>query len=113
MRNLNFENFHDGILTTEGMKMIGDKVAPQLCIETQVGGMNDRPRIYPTDTNLLLRYAIGQDLNGTNAYMLCGGVNPLGFGFRGTYHEWQAPIDSRGRKTSKRFSPPASGLPRD
>jgi beta-galactosidase len=101
MRNLNFENFHDAILMTEGMKMISDKVAPQLCIEMQVGGMNDRPRIYPTDTNLLLRYAIGQDLNGLNAYMFCGGVNPLTFGFRGTYHEWQAPIDSRGRRTSR------------
>jgi beta-galactosidase len=101
MRNLNFENFHDAILMTEGINMIGDKVAPKICIETQVGGMNDRPRIYPNDINLLLRYIIGHGLNGLNAYMFCGGVNVPGFGFRGSYNEWQAPIDSRGKKGSK------------
>ena len=101
MRNLNFENFHDAILMTEGINMISDKVAPKVCMETQVGGMNDRPRIYPSDINLLFRYAIGHGLNGLNAYMFCGGVNPLGFGFRGTYNEWQAPVDSRGRRTSR------------
>ena len=101
MRNLNFENFHDTILMAEGVNMISDKVAPQICAEMQVGGMNDRPRIYPSDVNLLLRCAIGHGLNGLNAYMFCGGVNPLGYGFRGTYHEWQAPITSRGKKTSR------------
>jgi len=101
MRNLNFENFHDAILMTEGLNMIGDDVAPKICIETQVGGMNDRPRVYPNDINLLLRYAIGHGLNGLNAYMFCGGVNPPGLGFRGSYQEWQSPVDSRGRKTSR------------
>ena len=101
MRNLNFENFHDAILMTEGLNMIGDRVAPRICVETQVGGMNDRPRIYPNDINLLLRYSIGHGLNGVNAYMFCGGVNPQGFGFRGSYQEWQAPIDSKGKKTSR------------
>lgn len=101
MRNLNFENFHDVILMTEAKNMISDKVAPRICVETQVGGMNDRPRIYPNDINLLLRHAIGEGLNGLNAYMFFGGVNPLNFGFRGTYHEWQSPVDSRGRKTPR------------
>jgi beta-galactosidase len=101
MRNLNFDNFHDAILMTEAVNVINDKVAPRVCIETQVGGMNDRPRIYPSDINLLLRYAIGHGLNGLNAYMFCGGVNPPALGFRGSYQEWQAPIDSRGRKTPK------------
>lgn len=101
MRNLNFENFHDAILMTEAIKMINDKTAPAVCMEAQVGGMNDRPRIYPSDINLLFRYGMGHGLNGLNAYMFCGGVNPAGFGFRGAYHEWQAPIDSRGRKTSR------------
>ncbi|MBL7070978.1 MAG: beta-galactosidase [Candidatus Omnitrophica bacterium] len=101
MRNLNFENFHDAILMTEGLNMIGDKTAPRVCLEAQVGGMNDRPRIYPNDINLLMRYSIGHGLNGLNAYMFCGGLNPPGLGFRGTYHEWQAPIDSKGKKNSK------------
>lgn len=101
MRNLNYENFHDAILMTEAMNMIGDGAAPTICVETQVGGMNDRPKIYPSDINLLLRYGMGHGLNGLNAYMLCGGTNPQGFGLRGSYHEWQAPIDSHGRKTSR------------
>ncbi|MBN1871409.1 MAG: beta-galactosidase [Candidatus Omnitrophica bacterium] len=101
MRNLNFENFHDSIIMTEGLKMIKDKEAPVFCAEMQVGGMNDRPRIYPNDINLLARYAIGHGINGLNAYMFSGGVNPPGLGFRGSYHEWQAPIDSKGRKSSK------------
>ncbi len=100
-RNLNFENFHDTILMTEGMNMIGDGVAPRMAVETQVGGMNDRPRIYPSDINLLLRCTLGHEINGLNAYMFCGGVNPPGFGFRGTYHEWQAPITSHGKKTPR------------
>jgi beta-galactosidase len=101
MRNLNFDNFHDTILMTEGIKMISDNAAPKICVETQVGGMNDRPRIYPTDINLLTRCAMGHGLNGLNFYMFCGGSNELDFGFRGSYHEWQSPIDSRGRKTSR------------
>ncbi len=101
MRNLNFENFHDVILMIEGVNMISDGVGPNICAETQVGGMNDRPRIYPSDINLLMRTAIGHGQNGLNAYMFCGGVNSLDFGFRGTYHEWQSPITSRGKRTSR------------
>jgi len=101
MRNLNFDNFHDAILMTEGINMISDNVAPRICVETQVGGMNDRPRIYPPDINLLVRYAMGHGLNGLNFYMFAGGANELDFGFRGSYHEWQSPIDSHGRKTPR------------
>ena len=101
MRNLNFDNFHDAILMTEGINMISDTVAPKICVETQVGGMNDRPRIYPPDINLLTRYAMGHGLNGLNFYMFAGGVNELDFGFRGSYHEWQSPIDSHGKKTPR------------
>jgi len=101
IRNLNFDNFHDIILMTEGVKMIGDGVSPRVCVETQVGGMNDRPRIYPSDINLLLRCAVGHGLDGLNSYMFCGGTNPPGFGLRGTYHEWQSPVTSRGKRTSR------------
>src|SRR3989338_725596 len=101
MRNLNFDNFHDAILMTEGINMISDNVAPRICVETQVGGMNDRPRIYTTDINLLLRHAMGHGLGGLNFYMFCGGTNEIDFGFRGTYHEWQSPIDSHGKKTPR------------
>ncbi|MEA3305864.1 MAG: beta-galactosidase, partial [Candidatus Omnitrophota bacterium] len=101
MRNLNFDNFHDTILMGEMINMISDKAAPKICAETQVGGMNDKPRIYPNDIGLLLRHSIGHGLNGFNLYMFCGGVNPRGLGFRGSYHEWQSPIDSHGRKNSK------------
>ena len=101
MRSLNFDNFHDAILMTEGINMISDSVAPKICVETQVGGMNDRPRIYPPDINLLVRYAMGHGLNGLNFYMFCGGSNELDFGFRGSYHEWQSPIDSHGKKTPR------------
>lgn len=99
MRHLNYDNFHDVILMDEVMKMIGDGEAPRICVETQAGGMNDRPRIYPSDVELLLKQSIGHEMNGMNIYMFCGGVNPPGVGFRGSYHEWQSPIDSKGKKS--------------
>jgi len=101
MRNLNFENFHDAIIMTEGIRMVKDRAAPIFCAEVQVGGMNDRPRIYPSDINLLLRYTLGHGITGLNAYMFAGGVNPEGMGFRGSYHEWQSPLDSKGKKTPR------------
>ncbi len=98
MRHLDYDNFHDIILMNEIQRMIQDGTAPRVCIETQAGGMNDRPRIYPSDVELLMKTAIGHEIGGINTYMFCGGVNPPGLGFRGSYHEWQSPIDSHGKK---------------
>lgn len=96
MRRLNFENFHDIGLITEMVKMIASPGIPSICAELQVGVMTDRPRIYSPDVELNLKTSTGHGLSGLNGYLFCGGINPKGIGVRGTYHEWQAPISSKG-----------------
>lgn len=98
MRRLNFENFHDIGLVTETVKMITKPGIPSFCAELQVGIMNDRPRIYPADVELNIKTSTGHGLSGLNGYLFCGGVNPKDIGLRGSYHEWQAPISSKGKE---------------
>lgn len=98
MRRLDFENFHDVVILTEMTKMITTPGIPSLCIELQTGIMNDRPRIYPADVDLNLKTSTAHGLNGLNCYMFCGGKNTKELGFRGSYHEWQAPISSNGEE---------------
>ncbi|MDP3979868.1 MAG: beta-galactosidase [Chlamydiota bacterium] len=96
IRRLDYDNCQDIPFTTEMVRMISDKEVPLVCAEMQTGIMRDYPRLYPTDVELNLKTSMGQGLNGMNCYMLCGGTNPKGLGHFGTYHEWQAPIDSKG-----------------
>jgi beta-galactosidase len=64
--------------------------------EMQAGGNEDRPRTYPADLELLIHTSAGHGINGLNAYMLCGGENPVELGLFGKEHDWQAPIGPDG-----------------
>jgi beta-galactosidase len=96
MRHLDFENFHDIVFTVESLKSITNPGIPANCAELQVGVINDRPRIYPSDVELNLKTAAAAGLNGINGYMTFGGQSPDEIQLRGHYHEWQAAVDSKG-----------------
>lgn len=95
-RHLDYDNFHDIILTTEVINMVSSPDAPTICCELQTGILRGRPKIHPADVELLLRGSISQGLNGINSYLFCGGKNPEGLGVFGSYHDWQAPISPEG-----------------
>jgi len=97
IRRLDYDNCQDIPFTTEMVRMISHKDVPLVCAELQSGIMRDYPRLYPQDVRLNLKTSTASGLNGLNCYMLCGGDNPPGVGHFGPYHEWQAPIDSKGR----------------
>ncbi len=96
VRRCDFENFHDIVAMNEMIKNISDKEAPRICAEMQFGGWQDRPRIYLKDVELPIKLSIMHGLNGINGYVFAGGKNLKGLAFRGTYNEWQAPVDSKG-----------------
>jgi len=98
MRRLDYENFHDISITTEVVKMITSPGVPSICAELQTGIMRDRPRLYAPDVELNLKSCMGHGLNALNCYMFSGGKNEPEFGAFGTYHEWQAPVNSAGQK---------------
>jgi len=97
-RRLDFDNFHDIVLTTDVMKMVSSPDVPTICCELQTGILRDRPRIQPADVELLLKASVSQGLNGVNSYLFCGGTNPEGLGVFGSYHDWQAPISPEGKE---------------
>jgi len=99
-RRCDFENFHDIVIMNEMIKNISDDEAPKICAEMQFGGWQDRPRIYPKDVELPIKLSIAHGLNGINGYVFAGGRNSKGLAFRGTYNEWQAPVDSKGNLKS-------------
>jgi beta-galactosidase len=105
IRRLDYDNCQDIPMTTEVVRMISHREAPLVCAELQTGIMRDYPKLYPQDVELNLKLSTSQGLNGLNCYMLCGGDNPKGLGHFGPYHEWQAPIDSKGN-----FKPHAEPL---
>lgn len=96
MRHLDFENFHDIIYTIESLRSITAPGIPSNCAELQVGVINDRPRIYPSDVELNLKTTAAHGLQGINGYMTFGGVSPDEIQMRGNYHEWQAPVAANG-----------------
>jgi len=98
MRELDWENFHDIAITTEVIKMITSSVAPSICSELQTGILRDRPKIYSQDVELNLKTSTAHGLNGLNCYMFSGGKNRIGGGAFGSYHEWQAPVNSKGQE---------------
>jgi len=97
-RRLDYDNFHDIVLTTEVMKMVSFPDAPTICCELQTGILRGRPKIQPADVELLLKGSISQGLNGVNSYLFCGGTNPEGSGVFGSDHDWQAPISPEGEE---------------
>jgi len=97
-RRLDYDNFHDIILSTEVVKMVSSPDVPAICCELQTGILRGRPRIHPADVDLLLKGSVSQGLNGVNPYLFCGGTNPEGLGVFGTYHDWQAPISPEGEE---------------
>lgn len=97
-RRLDYDNFHDIVLTTEVMKMVSFPDAPTICCELQTGMLRGRPKIHSADVELLLKGSISQGLNGVNSYLFCGGTNPEGLGVFGSYHDWQAPISPEGEE---------------
>jgi beta-galactosidase len=98
LRRVDYENFHDIAITTEVLKMLGGPDVPSMCAELQTGIMRDRPRLYRQDVELNLKTSAAHGLNALNAYMFSGGRNEAGMGAFGTYHEWQAPVASEGRR---------------
>jgi len=97
-RRLDYDNFHDVMLTTEAVKMVSPPNVPAICCELQTGILRGRPRIQPPDVELLLKGSVSYGLNGVNSYLFCGGKNPEGLGVFGSYHDWQAPISSEGKE---------------
>ncbi len=107
VRRCDFENFHDLIIMNEALKTVSSSNSPRICAEAQFGSFQDRPRLYPKDVELSLKLSVADGLNGINGYVFCGGKNLLNMAFRGTYNEWQAPIDSDGN-----FKPHLEGISR-
>jgi len=97
-RRLDYDNFHDIVLTTEAVKMVSSRNVPTICCELQTGILRGRPKINRADVELLLKGSIGQGLGGVNCYLFCGGRNPEGLGVFGSYHDWQAPISTEGKE---------------
>ncbi len=104
MRRLDYENFHDVVITSEVTKLL-DKEAPTICAELQTGIMRDRPRLYPADVELNIKTSVAHGLNGINCYMFSSGENISGFGAFGAYHDWQAPVGLDGKEKKDHFEP--------
>ncbi|MFZ2956472.1 MAG: beta-galactosidase [Candidatus Ozemobacteraceae bacterium] len=96
MRRLDYENFHDILLTTRVIETITGPDLPTVCAELQSGILSDKPRLYPPDVELNLKTTMMSGVSGVNAYMFCGGRNDPGMGQFGSYHEWQAPVATDG-----------------
>lgn len=96
MRQLDFENFHDILITTEIVKMISVEDNPVICCELQTGILKDRPKLYSSDVELNLKTSTSSGINGINCYMFSGGRNLKEIGVFGRYHEWQSPVNSSG-----------------
>jgi len=96
LRKIDYENFHDIFIATELINMI-NRNEKNICAELQTGVMRDRPKIYPEDAEFHLKTALASGLKGVNCYMFAGGENPDNIGMFGRYHEWQTPVDSKGR----------------
>jgi len=98
MRRLDYENFHDILLTSESVKMISATKSPSFCVEMQSGVMFDRPVLYPADVSLNTLTSLASGLNGFNAYMFASGVNTPDMGGLGTQHNWQAAVGLDGKE---------------
>jgi beta-galactosidase len=93
---IGYDNFHDLLLSSALTDAIGKPEQPLFSAEFQSGRLADRPRVYPSDVDLITRLCVASGMNALNYYMYCGGDNVEGIGLFGRRHEWQAPIASNG-----------------
>ncbi|MFN3134612.1 MAG: beta-galactosidase [Candidatus Kryptonium sp.] len=91
-KRIDYDNFHDTIIAIEILKTFSHQNNPVLCMELQSGFIHDRPKIYPSDVELLTNTCIGHGVAGVNFYMFSGGVNYEKIGVYGRWHDWQSPI---------------------
>jgi len=91
-KRIDYDNFHDTVIAIEILKAFSHPGNPTLCMELQAGFIYDRPKIYPSDVELLTSTCIGHGLAGVNFYMFAGGTNFEGVGVYGKWHDWQSPI---------------------
>lgn len=93
---IGYDNFHDLLLSCAFTDALGKPSQPLFSAEFQSGRLSDRPRISPSDVDLITRICVASGMNALNYYMYCGGDNVEGIGLFGRRHEWQAPIASNG-----------------
>lgn len=93
---IGYDNFHDLLISSAFTDAIGQAEQPLFSAEFQSGRLSDRPRVHPSDVDLITRLCVASGMNALNYYMYCGGDNVLGIGLFGRRHEWQAPIASNG-----------------
>ncbi|WDL96100.1 beta-galactosidase [Alicyclobacillus sp. ALC3] len=93
---IGYDNFHDLILSSALTDALAQPEQPLFSAEFQSGRLSDRPRVSPSDVDLITRLCVANGMNALNYYMYCGGDNVEGIGLFGRRHEWQAPIASNG-----------------
>ncbi len=95
-KRIDYDNFHDTVIAIEILKSVSED-KPVMCMELQAGFIYDRPKIYPSDVELLTNTCIGHGLCGVNFYMFSGGTNYENVGVYGKWHDWQSPISWDGK----------------
>lgn len=95
--HVGYDNFHDLVLASVYTQAVSRKEQPLFSAEFQSGRLSDRPRLYPQDLDLITRTCIAHGMKALNYYMFTAGENYEDIGIFGRRHEWQAPVDSKGR----------------
>lgn len=70
---------------------------PPWVAEHECGYWNDEPVVYGPELYIWNIWTIAGGYQGFNMYLFASGVNRPGMGFYGTDHNWQAPVDEKGR----------------
>ncbi|WP_370295787.1 beta-galactosidase [Rossellomorea marisflavi] len=96
--NIEYDTYIDIVLANAFTKAIQWKEQPLFSAEFQGGSISDKPRLQPSAFDLTTRLCVGDGMNALNYYMFAGGVNEEGIGLFGKWHEWQAPLSSRGEE---------------
>ncbi len=95
-KRIDYDNFHDVITAIEILKTFSNDGNPVISMELQAGFIYDRPKIYPSDVELLTNTCFAHGLAGVNFYMFAGGLNYENVGVYGMWHDWQSPISWNG-----------------
>jgi len=102
--HIGYDNYHDLVLASAYTKAVSSPDQPLFSAEFQSGRLADRPRLYPHDLDLNTRTCVAHGMNSLNYYMFVAGENGGDIGLFGRRHEWQAPVDSRGRLRPNYFT---------
>ncbi|PTX64962.1 beta-galactosidase [Melghirimyces profundicolus] len=94
---IGYDNYHDLVLASAFTRAVSDQEQPLFSAEFQSGRLADRPRLVPQDLDLNTRTCVAHGMNALNYYMFIAGENYEDIGLFGRRHEWQAPVDSKGR----------------